>query len=59
MRYHYTRAFLAEGALAQGSQEIVLLDEPSEGLKFILTGATDRFLADADRSPDDGSADCS
>lgn len=50
MRYHYTRAFFAEGALAQGSQEIVLLDEPSEGLKFILTGVPDRFLADADRS---------
>jgi hypothetical protein len=50
MHYHYTRAFFVKGALAQGSQEIVLLDEPSEGLKFTLSGAPDPFLVDADRS---------
>ena len=50
MRYRYTRAFIVEGLLAREGQEIVLFDQPAEGLKFVLTGTPDSLLADADKS---------
>jgi hypothetical protein len=49
MQYHYTRAFIAEGTLARKSQEIVLFDEPGEGMRFVLSGAPDSYLTDSDK----------
>ena len=49
MRYRYTRAFIAEGTLARESQEIVLFDEPGEGMRFVLSSAPDSYLTDADK----------
>ncbi len=50
MRYRFVRAFIVEGLFARAVQEIVLLDQPGEGRKFVLTSAPDSFLADADIS---------
>src|SRR5260221_13633716 len=48
MRYRFVRAFIVEGLFARAVQEIVLLDQPGGGRKFVLTSAPDSFLADAD-----------
>lgn len=50
MRYRFVRAFIVEGLFARETQEIVLLDQPGEGRKFVLTSAPDPFLAEADVS---------
>jgi hypothetical protein len=50
MRYRFVRAFIVEGLFALEGQEIVLLDQPGEGRKFVLTSAPDSLLADADLS---------
>ena len=49
-RYCFVRAFIVEGLFAREAQEILLLDEPGEGRRFVLTSAPDSFLADADIS---------
>jgi hypothetical protein len=50
IRYRFVRAFIVEGFLTREGQEIVLVDQPGEGRKFVLTGSPDSWLADADKS---------
>lgn len=50
MRYRFVHAFIVEGLLTQEGQEIILFDQPDEHRKFLLTGAPDSWLADADKT---------